>query len=251
MKLSMIVLCYASSVGGAKPFNGKVWHIAENYLDHISPFETGKFRKVQISLKPESGEQVFEALDVLDVRRGPFELATLLAMERIEFRHAALYIIHDAMMKLAIRQGWDTASLQQAFDKLDNSTLDRIVERNKVVFNPNRSRRAMLVGHHDEESFRVYAAVWKEQSDRPAMHQMWETKPIYVYYQPVFGRLKWRDNRTLLLLSRANEVVAELDTETANVLDISTRSTRPSQSPNDSSSRFFIRGFGKPGDKVQ
>lgn len=197
LKLVDLQIVYGQGdIAESRRFNSHNQFLSALILRTISPFDTGKFRKIHFELGREE-TVAREMLNVI-VYECQFDFSTYNRTENK--RHVVFDTVKRHLILLSKKYGWDSEVLIDRLMKLEGSNLDNIFEISGTrKISPDRKRVGWLKIYWDEMIFRVVGCIMDRTTTQEEEFEILSVASGEYYPQPMVSGLSWIGNDRIRL----------------------------------------------------
>jgi hypothetical protein len=202
MILTQIRLSSEHGTEYQKSFNGESWCISELYWSFVkdNKYETGKIRQCRIELS----EDWKDDLTVIDTTvsrdfKLNFNFKKYFQLDKLAKKKMQLDVLHQGMLEIANKEGWETDTLSKAYDYCTENNLEyKFFVKNKFISSPDKKYKIGFFCNWDIDKFEVFWVLFDKTKKEIKRNLLIEKEPHwgeFIYYV----NWKWLDNQTVLL----------------------------------------------------
>ena len=200
MSLSQIDLRAEYNHGYSLEFNQQSWSIAELYWSCIRKYNTEKVKKCIIRVSDGWKDKLYQYTNWADTKgiNLPFSFDKYFSKEGDNRKKIQLEIIHDGMLRIAEKEGWEKEPLIDAYNKCLEVDLLYQFDVGKLKSSPNRKHKIGFWCNWDIDVFEVFWVLYDKKGEEIHRGKFITKEPYegeFIYYV----KYKWLDNDTVLL----------------------------------------------------
>ena len=198
--LNQITLACYTQGHKNQSINSEAWSIPELYCSFLKGLDTGKVVKANINVRDEWGDLLdyYENYGDVITIRNHFDFDAYTGLNNLAKKQMQLEAIHNGMMQIAEKEGWDTDPLLDAY----NQCLDKNLEYQFNVGNPKSSpNRKYKIGfwcNWDLDVFELYWVLLDRQNGELKRKKL-ITKPPYEGEFVYYVKWKWVSETAVVL----------------------------------------------------
>jgi len=185
----------------SKEFNEESWCISELYWSSLRDYSTGKIKKCTIHVSDKWGDNEMYYLSYPDYRgiNLTIDFTKYFNAGKLEKKKIQLELIHEGMLIIAEKEGWNTPSLVNAYNHCLSEGLEyKFFVGNKLKNSPGRKRKAGVWCEWDIDFFKLFWVLFDKNGvelNRDIIVSLEPSQGETVYYLT----WKWIDNKTIFI----------------------------------------------------
>ena len=182
-----------------RQFNIESWCIAELYWRKLKDYDTGNVKKCTIYVSDDWGDKEYYYTNWSDSKcmNVPFKFDKYFASDNYGKKKMQLDAIHDGMIKIVEKEGWDINPLLDSYNKCLEDKLEYKFYIGKPKSSPNRKYKFNFWCNWDIDIFEVYWVLQDNKGKEIRREKFIEKEPYlgqFIYYT----KFKWINKFTIL-----------------------------------------------------
>jgi hypothetical protein len=181
-------------------FNPESWCIPELYWRKLKDYDTKKVNKCTIYVSDDWGDKEYYYTNWSDSKgmNVPFNFDEYFASDNYKKKKMQLEAIHEGMVRIAEKEGWQIDPLFDAYNQCLADNLEYKFLVGKPKSSPNRKYKFNFWCNWDIDVFELYWVLQDKKGNELKKEKFIEREPYrgeFIYYV----KFKWIDNETVLL----------------------------------------------------
>jgi len=179
--------------------NFETWSISELYCSYLKELNTGKIVKVNVNIRDKWGELIsyYENYGDVVTIRSHFDFNMYRYSEKVTKKKMQLDALHDGLMRIAEKEGWNTDYLLDAYNNSIKSNLSYQFYLKGFKFSPNKNYKIGFWCNWDIDIFEVYW-VLNDKKNIEILRKKFIEKPPYKGEMIYYVKWKWLNNNEVL-----------------------------------------------------
>lgn len=186
-----------------RDFNIQSYCISQMYWSFLRLYNTKSIKKCDIILNDNWGDDIYKTDNIVGFKaiNMPFDFDKFFKLGKQEKKQMQLEVLHQGMMKIAEKEGWETDPLLDAYNGCLKKKLDyQFLVNDALKSSPDRKYKIGFWCNWDLDLFELYWILFDKKGNELKRNLLLEKEP----YRGEFVNYlswKWEDNETIILES--------------------------------------------------